>query len=87
VKVSGQIHTQGVSSLRKDFSVTRCIERRVGTAYSVVLATGWTVRGSNDCGDERPNLGTTEPPLLWLLGLPVTKTPGRGVDHATLSNS
>ena len=33
------------------------------------VTTGWTVRGSNPGGGERPTLGRTQPPIQWVPGL------------------
>ena len=50
----------------------------------LLLATGWTVRGSNPGGDEifcpsRPTLWPTRPPVQWVPGLSLGVKSGRGV--------
>jgi hypothetical protein len=87
MKVSGQNHIEGVAPLRKEFPVTHCIGLGQLIPYNSLLRPGRS-------GD-RMAMGTSDrtwglPTLLcsgyWFF-FPGLKKPGRGVEHATPSNS
>ena len=72
IAVCFQIHTKYINTL-------------CGQNEELRLATGWTVRGSNPGGGRdflhlsRPALGSTHPPLQWVLGLSRGVKSGRGM--------